>query len=62
MFPFLTLITFIPLFGAVVVALIPGDREREIKWFSTLLSLVPLALSTVAWAIYAPTAGGMQFM
>jgi NADH-quinone oxidoreductase subunit M len=62
MFPFLTLITFIPLVGAIIVAVIPGDREREIKWFATLLSLVPLALSIVAWAIYSRTAGGMQFM
>jgi NADH-quinone oxidoreductase subunit M len=62
MFPFLTLITFIPLVGAIVVALIPGNREREIKWFSTILSLVPLALSIVAWAVYTQTAGGMQLM
>jgi NADH-quinone oxidoreductase subunit M len=62
MFPFLTLITFIPLLGAIVVAFIPGDREREIKWFSTILSLVPLALSTVAWVVYTQTSGGMQLM
>jgi NADH-quinone oxidoreductase subunit M len=62
MFPFLTLITFVPLIGAVIVALIPGNREREIKWFSTILSLVPLALSIVAWVVYTRTAGGMQLM
>jgi NADH-quinone oxidoreductase subunit M len=62
MFPFLTLITFIPLVGAIVVALIPGNREREIKWFSTILSLVPLVLSIVAWVAYTQTAGGMQLM
>jgi NADH-quinone oxidoreductase subunit M len=60
-FPFLTLITFIPLVGAVIVALIPGDREREIKWFSTLVSLVPLILSIVMWALYVRTGGGIQF-
>jgi NADH-quinone oxidoreductase subunit M len=62
MFPFLTLITFVPLIGAVIVVLIPGNREREIKWFSTILSLVPLALSIIAWAVYTQTAGGMQLM
>jgi NADH-quinone oxidoreductase subunit M len=61
-FPFLTLITFIPLVGAVIVALIPGEREREIKWFSTLVSLIPLVLSIVMWALYAQTGGGMQFV
>ncbi|MEJ2560015.1 MAG: NADH-quinone oxidoreductase subunit M, partial [Anaerolineae bacterium] len=61
-FPFLTLITFIPLVGAIIVALIPGNREREIKWFSVLVSLVPLVLSIVLWALYVQTSGGMQFM
>lgn len=61
-FPFLTLITFIPLVGAIIVALIPGNREREIKWFSVLASLVPLILSVVMWAFYVQTSGGMQFM
>ena len=60
-FPFLTLITFIPLVGAIIVALIPGNREREIKWFSVLVSLVPLVLSMVMWALYQ-TGGGMQFV
>lgn len=60
-FPFLTLVTFFPLVGAVIVALIPRDREREIRWFSTLISLVPLVLSVVMWALYVRTSGGMQF-
>jgi len=61
-FPFLTLITFIPLVGAVIVALIPGNREREIKWFSVLASLVPLVLSMAVWVLYLQTGGGMQFV
>ena len=61
-FPFLTLITFVPLVGAVIVALIPGEREREIKWFSVIVSLIPLVLSTVMWVLYAQTGGGMQFV
>jgi NADH-quinone oxidoreductase subunit M len=61
-FPFLTLITFIPLLGAVIVALIPGNREREIKWFSVIVSLVPLVLSIVMWMLYVRTEGGMQFV
>jgi NADH-quinone oxidoreductase subunit M len=61
-FPFLTLIIFIPLIGAIIVALIPGNREREIKWFSVLVSLVPLILSVVMWALYVQASGGMQFM
>ena len=61
-FPFLTLITFIPLVGAIIIALIPGNREREIKWFSVLVSLVPLALSLGVWVLYARTDGGIRFV
>jgi NADH-quinone oxidoreductase subunit M len=61
-FPFLTLITFIPLVGAIIVALIPGNREREIKWFAVLLSLIPLVLSIIVWVLYSATGGGMQFV
>ena len=59
-FPFLTLITFIPLVGVVIVALIPANREREIKWFSVILSTIPLVLSIVMWALFDP-GQGMQF-
>ncbi len=60
-FPFLTLIIFIPLVGAVIVALIPSNREREIKWFSVAVSLIPLVLSVVMWVLFR-TGGGMQFV
>jgi NADH-quinone oxidoreductase subunit M len=60
-FPCLTLITFIPLVAAVIVILIPGNREREIKWFSVLVSLIPLVLSIVMWVLFQ-TGGGMQFV
>jgi NADH-quinone oxidoreductase subunit M len=61
-FPFLTLITFIPLLGSVVVALLPGGREREMKTVAVLFSVPSLALSIIAWAAYTQTAGGMQMM
>ncbi len=60
-FPFLTLITFIPLAAVVIVALIPGNREREIKWFSVVVSLIPLVLSVWVWVLFQP-GGGMQFL
>ena len=60
-FPFLTLIIFLPLVGAVIVALIPKDREREIKWFAVILSFVPLLLSIVVWVLF-DSGGGMQFL
>jgi NADH-quinone oxidoreductase subunit M len=61
-FPFLTLITFIPLLGSVVVALMPGGREREMKLVAVLFSMPSLLLSIIAWVVYAGTPGDMQLV
>jgi NADH-quinone oxidoreductase subunit M len=41
----LTLITFVPLAGALVLFALPREKAGAIKWIATLFSLVPLALS-----------------
>ncbi len=57
----LTLITFTPLVGAIVVLFIPKDNEKGIKWWSTIISLVPLVLSVILWFGYNQAQGGIQF-
>jgi len=61
-FPFLTLITFIPLLGAVVVALMPGKHERALKLVAVLFSVPSLALALIAWLLSAQAAGEMQLL
>jgi len=56
-----TLITFIPLVGAGLVAILPRNQERLIKWMSLLVSLLPLALSVLMWANFRAGAAGFQF-
>ncbi len=51
----LSAITFLPVIGAIIVLLLPNDRA--IKTFSIFWSLIPLALSIVAWAIFATWPG-----
>jgi NADH-quinone oxidoreductase subunit M len=60
-FPILTVITLTPLLGALVVLAIPRDREKAIKWFAILLSLIPLVLSIVVWSNYDSQAATLQF-
>jgi len=61
-FPILTLITFIPLLGAICVLFIPKENEQAIRWTSVGFSLIPLVLSIVLWAGYNPkVAGGMAW-
>jgi len=60
-FPLLTVILACPLVGALVVLLLPKDKEQVIRWYSIILSLVPLALSVLLWVSYTRTSGGIQF-
>lgn len=58
----LTLITFVPLVGAILVALLPKENVRAIKWTALIVSLIPLVLSAILWWSYAPDkAGGLAF-
>lgn len=50
--PYLSLITFIPLLGAIIIMFIPGSQEKLIKNFSIVISLVPLVLSLMLWSFY----------
>ncbi len=68
-FPILTVITFIPLLGAIL-CLLPWRRwlgwsqemeEEFIRRLAILISLVPLILSAYLWIAYDKTAGGFQF-
>ena len=56
-FPILTLITFIPLVGMIIVLFL--SDERLIKQVSIIISLIPLALSVILWIMYAGSPGGM---
>jgi NADH-quinone oxidoreductase subunit M len=60
-FPILTVITFTPLVGALVVLAMPKGKERVIKLFSILWSLIPLVLSVVVWFNYDFQAATLQF-
>ncbi|MEO8083124.1 MAG: NADH-quinone oxidoreductase subunit M [Ardenticatenales bacterium] len=55
----LTLITFLPLVGMIILMLLRDDRV--IKQTAIYWSLLPLALSTYLWWMYDKAAGGFQF-
>ncbi len=61
----LTLITFIPLAGALLLMFIPKERPNTIKWFAIVVSFVPLVLSVIMWLNYKTGAAqfphGIQF-
>ena len=60
----LTIILFLPVAGAVLIAFIPGLSDRVIKWVAAVFTFIPLALSVflfVAFDRSLAAAGVMQF-
>ncbi|MFN3928923.1 MAG: NADH-quinone oxidoreductase subunit M, partial [Thermoflexus sp.] len=60
--PILTLITFIPLVGAGIIALTPRDSIRLHRGLAFFFSLIPLALSIWLWLNFDPSRPGFQFV
>ncbi len=59
--PLLSLVTFIPLLGAIVIAFIPGDRLRAIRWVALATALLAFAASLLILAGFDVNAAGFQF-
>ena len=58
-FPILSVITFLPLVGALVVAVIPRGNLGAIRWTALLFSLATWAASLVLLLGYAPAAAAL---
>lgn len=63
-FPYLTLIIFLPVVGALIIALIKGLSATQIRYTSLLATGIPLILSLVLFALFDRSealAGVFQF-
>jgi NADH-quinone oxidoreductase subunit M len=61
-FPILTVITFVPLLGAILILFIPKEREGPITRLAIVISFVVLLLALGLLLSYDKAAGGMQFV
>ncbi|MFT8368662.1 MAG: NADH-quinone oxidoreductase subunit M [Acetobacter papayae] len=60
----LSLITYLPLAGALVAFLCPGasqERDRAARWLGLWTTLVTLGLSVLLWVGFDPTQPGLQY-
>ncbi len=57
----LSLITFFPLIGVVLLLFIPKNQHETIKSFSLIVSFVTFLLSVWLYFMFDPVANGMQF-
>lgn len=58
----LTVLIFLPLAGAVVVAIIDRRREAVVRWAGFIASGAALAVSIAVFALFAPGQAGPQFV
>ncbi|XID91136.1 NuoM family protein [Paenibacillaceae bacterium WGS1546] len=56
--PILSLITFLPLVGALIVLLLPGERGNWPRTAAIVFTAIPLALTLWLFASYHPATGG----
>ena len=64
-FPILSLITWLPLVGGLVIMSVRGDEETvasNARWTALWTSLIVLVLSLVLWVKFDPGEPGFQFV
>ena len=64
-FPLLSLITWLPLVGGVVIMSVRGDQatiDSNARWTALWTSLIVLILSLVLWVEFDPGEAGFQFV
>ncbi|HXL71119.1 MAG TPA: hypothetical protein VN935_07740, partial [Rhizomicrobium sp.] len=59
-FPLLSLVTFGPLIGVVLILLMP--RANAARWIALITTIVTLALSLVVWAKFDTHVAGFQLV
>lgn len=60
-FPFITALTFLPLFGAFVILGMPPEQKRLVRGMALAFSLLTLAVAALLWVRFQPAAVGLQF-
>ena len=64
-FGILSGLTFLPLVGAALILLVPGESEtakNNIRWIALWTTLVTFAVSLVIWAKFDPAQSGFQMI
>src|SRR5690242_4378503 len=59
-FPYLSLLTGLPMLGALVVAFVPRSRPRIAKQLALLFTLVTLGIGVATWLAFKPNGDRFQ--
>ena len=58
----LAITLFAPVLGAILIMLLPPDREKAIKTIAAVFTFISMALSIWVWFAYDRIQGGLQFV
>jgi len=61
-FPYLSIIVFLPLLGAIVIALLPGATPRQVKRTAALFTAAVFILSVALFFMFDRSLSGPQFV
>jgi len=62
LFGTLTVVTFFPLLGAIVLLFVPKENKDAIRWIAVVTSLITFLLSLIMLAQFNPSFNGMQLV
>ena len=60
-FPYLSVILFLPLFGALALLFFPKEDKKSIMWFATAVAFIDFLLSLPLFFWFDAETGGFQF-
>ncbi len=58
--PLLSIVTFLPILGMILILFIPGRRENLIKWTTAVVTFLQLVVAIVLWQGFNFSAGGIN--
>ena len=59
--PIITILTFLPLVGGLIVIGLGAEKKRSARWLSLGFAFATLALALFLWAKFNPSSGELQF-
>ena len=60
-FPWLTILTILPVAGAIVLLAVGGRNKNFARWLALAFSFLALTLTLILWHNFDSASGGMQF-
>src|SRR5579863_7935521 len=59
---YLSIVLFLPLFGALLLLLVPKQNENAIRWIANVVACAGFLVSVPLWFWYNPQSADFQFV